>query len=284
MFGTLAFIAYQSTHQFLFSRRSWKNCIVQHNPLQNYRPKSSTWSIKSCNFINIPVIPIVMTDPLYDDVRKLLDKGKGDERILKQILRACEHDEMISNYERNYVYKLAGKYLGQKFTAAPRQDQTSSLPGSKPAHTSDANPTFNRQIQVSKQTTKNTKIFVGIGIAAVIIIATALSLGMSSDVPPDVSPINPSPVEISLKTDLLSYQKGDILSISGRSPASELVNLSITSPTNQIIWSEQVVTKNDGIYSTLTITGGENWSRSGIYVVTANNMSETTSSEFSFTG
>ncbi len=48
-----------------------------------------------------------MNDSLLDDVKALLDKDLGDDRILKQICRACENDEVISNYERNYVRKLA---------------------------------------------------------------------------------------------------------------------------------------------------------------------------------
>ena len=55
-----------------------------------------------------------MSDMLLDDVKALLDKDFGDDRILKQICRACEHDEVISNYERNYVRELAEKYLGKK--------------------------------------------------------------------------------------------------------------------------------------------------------------------------
>jgi len=55
-----------------------------------------------------------MTDSLLDDVKALLDKDFGDDRILKQICRACENDEVISNYERNYVRKLAEKYLGRR--------------------------------------------------------------------------------------------------------------------------------------------------------------------------
>ncbi|MDH3834495.1 MAG: hypothetical protein OES34_10110, partial [Nitrosopumilus sp.] len=55
-----------------------------------------------------------MTDSLLDDVKALLDKDFGDDRILKQICRACENDEVISNYERNYVRKLAEKYLGKR--------------------------------------------------------------------------------------------------------------------------------------------------------------------------
>ena len=43
--------------------------------------------------------------------------------FLKQIRRACEHNEVISNYERNYVRKLAEKHLGKK----PEFIQTSSI-------------------------------------------------------------------------------------------------------------------------------------------------------------
>ncbi len=55
-----------------------------------------------------------MNDSLLDDVKALLDKDFGDDRILKQICTACENDEVISNYERNYVRKLAEKHLGRR--------------------------------------------------------------------------------------------------------------------------------------------------------------------------
>ena len=55
-----------------------------------------------------------MTDMLLDDVNSLLDGDFGDDRILKQIARACKNNEVISNYERNYVQKLAEQYLGKK--------------------------------------------------------------------------------------------------------------------------------------------------------------------------
>jgi len=55
-----------------------------------------------------------MSDMLLDDVNSLLDGDFGDDRILKQIARACKNNEVISNYERNYVQKLAEQYLGKK--------------------------------------------------------------------------------------------------------------------------------------------------------------------------
>ena len=66
-----------------------------------------------------------MTDPLLDDVKALLDKDFGDDRILKHICRDCERNEVISNYERNYVRKLAEKHLGKKpeFTPTPAEEK-----------------------------------------------------------------------------------------------------------------------------------------------------------------
>jgi hypothetical protein len=52
-----------------------------------------------------------MSDPILDDVQALLDKEFGDKRILDQILRAAQNNEVISNFERNYVRKLAEKHL-----------------------------------------------------------------------------------------------------------------------------------------------------------------------------
>ena len=57
---------------------------------------------------------INMSDSLLDDVTSLLNGDFGDDRILKQIARACKNNEVISNYERNYVQKLAEQHLGKK--------------------------------------------------------------------------------------------------------------------------------------------------------------------------
>jgi hypothetical protein len=70
-----------------------------------------------------------MDESLFDDVNSLLEGDFGDDRILKQIHRACKNNEVISNYERNYVQKLAEQYLGnlkfhlQKNLKSPLQFQ-----------------------------------------------------------------------------------------------------------------------------------------------------------------
>lgn len=52
-----------------------------------------------------------MAEAMIDDVKKLLDGDFGDDRILKDIYRACKNGEVISNYERKYVRDLTERYL-----------------------------------------------------------------------------------------------------------------------------------------------------------------------------
>jgi len=237
-----------------------------------------------------------MTDSLLDDVNALLDKDIGDDKILKQICRACENNEVISNYERNYVRKLAEKHLGRR----PEVVQTKILVEEKPTdpdvdiqETSIApnviipeTPSvqkiqiFQPPPRITSFNLKNSKLMLGIGgVALVIIIAVAVSFNGLSD----VTPTNSIPDTLSIQTDLSSYDKKDIISISGMSNISGTVNLSIENTNNELVWAEQVSLKNDGKYSTLAIAGGPGWENSGTYTINIDNSVETRSISFSFT-
>jgi hypothetical protein len=224
-----------------------------------------------------------MTDPLIDDVQDLLDKEKGDERILKQIFRACENNEVISNYERNYVRNLAEKYLGR----SPPVEEKPVIPDVVFPNTPTKQKTETTQItypQTVKLKSKNTKMLLGIGgviFAIIIIIGVSLS-GVSyiefddSQIPMDSSST------LSIQTDLSAYQKGDIISISGTSNASGKINLSIENQEGQLVWSEQISVKSDGRFSTLAIAGGSGWDKSGTFTIKVENNLETKSKTFSF--
>ncbi len=227
-----------------------------------------------------------MTDSLLDDVKALLDKDFGDDRILKQIRRACENDEVISNYERNYVRKLAEKHLGRR----PEVVQTTIPIEEKPiipdvvipeTPTIQKMQTFQPLPQrISSSISKNSKLMLGIGgVALVIIIAVAASLNGVSD----ITTTNPISDMLSIQTDLSSYDKKDIISISGVSDTTGVVNLSIENKNNELVWTEQVSLKSDGRYSTLAIAGGPGWESSGTYTINIDNGIETTSNTFSFT-
>ena len=228
-----------------------------------------------------------MADPLTDDVKELLDKQKGDERILKQILRACENDEVISNYERNYVRKLTEKHL---YREPDTESQTAKEPAVPDVQIPQASSAPNTETIVmepppAKPDAKNRKtLAVFAAVALVIVIAAAVSMSGQPDdsgaVPVDI-PAN-QPDVLTVRTDLPSYKKGDLISVSGSSPVSGLVNISITNQQNQLAWTDTVTVKGDGRYSSLAIAGGTGWEDSGTFTITADNRSESTSSTFSF--
>ena len=231
-----------------------------------------------------------MTDPLLDDVKALLNKDFGDDRILKQIRRACEHDEVISNYERNYVRKLAEKHLGKKpeFIQTPSVEKKFAVSDVAIPEIQHIPQTQTFQIEsprISYSNSKNKKIFLGLGIIAlVIIIVSIASFSEITDrTNDDDVPTNSIPTSFSIQTDLTSYNKKDLISINGVSETLGTVNLSIENQNNELVWAEQLSLKDDGRFSSLTIAGGQGWESSGIYTIKVDNGMETKSSTFSFT-
>ncbi|HEY5736021.1 MAG TPA: hypothetical protein VIS47_05615 [Nitrosopumilus sp.] len=229
-----------------------------------------------------------MTDPLLDDVKALLDKDFGDDRILKQICRACENNEVISNYERNYVRKLAEKHLGKKpeFTQTSHIEEKSPdvvLPEIKPIQQTQSLQTESPRISYTKP--KNKKIIFGIGsFTLVLVIAAVISFSGITDGATKIdTATNPVTITLSVQTDLKSYNKKDLISISGTSDTTGSVNLTIENQNNELVWAEQISLKNNGQFSTLAIAGGPGWENSGTYTVKVDNGKETISSTFSFT-
>ena len=231
-----------------------------------------------------------MTDSLLDDVKALLDKDFGDDRILKQIFRACENNEVISNYERNYVRKLAEKYLGKRPEIVQTQIPVIEKPIVPDVNLSEIPSVLKPQIlqstspQISYSKSKNLKIMLGVSIALVIIIAAVVSFANISDMSKTIeTPTTSNSITLSIQTDLSSYNKKDLISISGISDTSGTVNLSIENQSNELVWAEQVSIKNNGKYSTLAIAGGPGWETSGTYTIKVDNGVDTKSNKFSFT-
>ena len=223
-----------------------------------------------------------MSDMLLDDVNSLLDGDFGDDRILKQIARACKNNEVISNYERNYVQKLAEQHLGKKPLSNKKPETITpeipkiEIPKPEPLVTTQlSQPTNNLK-------SKNSKLFLGFGgIAVVIIIAAAFLL--SNNIDSSQSNIaSEIKIELSVQTDLSSYAKSDLISINGISQNSNIVNLSILNQNNDLVWAEQVSVKSDGGYSTLAIADGEGWENSGTYNIEVEDGTEIKSIKFTF--
>ena len=215
-----------------------------------------------------------MIDSLLDDVTSLLEGDFGDDRILKQIVRACKNNEVISNYERNYVQKLAEQYLGKK----------DEIPSSIEPEIESSIQNQTLQSQVSRSPgLKNPKLILGFGgVALVIIIVAAIAFSSNSDSFTS-DPKSEIQLTLTIQTDLSSYSHKDIISISGTCTNSEIVNLSIKNEKNNLVWAEQLSIKNNGMYSTLAIAAGSGWENSGTYTVTVDSGSEIKLIKFSFT-
>ncbi len=227
-----------------------------------------------------------MTNPLLDDVKSLLDKDFGDDRILKQICRACENNEVISNYERNYVRKLAEKHLGKKpeFTQTPHVEEKPIVLDVPISQIQQPQSLLTEVPRISYSKSKNKKIIFGIGgLALVIIIAAASFSGFTTGITNIGTPSSDIQISLSIQTDLESYDKKDLISISGVSDSIATVNLSIENQNNKVVWIEQISLKNNGQFSTLAIAGGDGWEKSGTYTIKVDNGKETKSDTFSFT-
>ena len=223
-----------------------------------------------------------MSDMLLDDVNSLLDGDFGDDRILKQIARACKNNEVISNYERNYVQKLAEQHLGKKPLSNKKPETITpeipkiEIPKPEPIVTTQLSQSTNNP------KSKNSKLLLGFGgIAVVIIIAAAFLLSNNID-SSQTNVVSEIKLELSVQTDLSSYAKSDLISINGVSQNSNIVNLSILNQNNDLVWAEQVSVKSDGGYSTLAIADGEGWENSGTYNIKVEDGTEIKSIKFTF--
>ncbi len=229
-----------------------------------------------------------MSDPILDDVKKLLDVEVGDKSVLEQIKRAAENNEVISNYERNYVAKLIDEHFKapepeleskQEPSVETTQEEITSTKEQMAKIVEDiSTPTL---IESKPQLLKNTKIMVGGGVVAVaIIVAVAIGLSGIQDLGPVASPIT----GLTLSSDQLSYNRGDIISISGKSKTSlgNSISLSIENEEAELIWAEDVALKDSGAFSTLAIAGGPGWEKSGTYKLKAEHDSEKKEISFNF--
>ena len=261
--------------------------------LQKYRLLPVLTNLSHGNFINNNEKEQVgMPDHILDDVQALIDKEFGDKKILEQILRAAKNDEVISNFERNYVRKLAEKHLGKKPLEEKKPSEetkpiTPVISGPIQQQKSIPSNSWSEPPKISKSKPKNTKVFLGIGLASLlVIIIAAATIGGNPDFTPTIKtdPTPPEQGSFSITTDLSSYTTGDIISITGNSKIStgNQVNLSIKNSDNKLIWSEQVNVKKDGQFTTLTFSGGPGWEKSGTFTIIAESGSEKASKTFSF--
>jgi len=225
-----------------------------------------------------------MAEDILDVVKKLLDAEVGDIKILEQIKRAAENNEVISNYERNYVAKLVEQHLKPPEPEAELEPAIETPVESIPEEISVEKEQMEKIEQVTPTQTivelkstdfRNKKfMMIGGGAALAIIILVAIA----------TSGIENFGTGLNLDTDKSSYNQGDIISLSGNSNTTfgNTISLSIENSDGEQIWSEDLRIKDNGTFSTLLIAGGTGWEDSGTYSIKAEHGSEESEITFSF--
>ena len=220
-----------------------------------------------------------MDNTLRDDVKALMDKGFGDDRILRQILRACDNNEVISNFERGYVHRLVEQHLNRR--PPIRKLQMPIAPQKPVDQSSQALVRPTPQIVRRKSNKKFYYIIAIIAILSVISAGVYMLSGPSTSVPtiPSTPPLPDLPIYIT--TDLRLYSTDDIISISGRSDETGTVMLSIKSPSDIVVWTETVTIKRTGEFATLVIAT-EEWQETGQYVLFVDDGTRTSNTVFTY--
>ncbi len=225
-----------------------------------------------------------MSDDILDNVKKLLDAEVGDIKILEQIKRASENNEVISNYERNYVAKLSEQHLKppepepelEPEIETPVESIQEEISVEKEQMEKIEQVTPTQTIVELKPTYFRNKKFMMIGGGAALAIIILVAIGASG--------IENFGTGLNLEIDKSSYNSGDIISLSGNSKTTlgSTISLFIENSDGEQIWSEDLKIKDNGTFSTLLIAGGTGWEGSGTYSIKAEHGSEQLEITFSF--
>ena len=214
------------------------------------------------------------------DLDDLIRHHHGDVKKLREIRDTVRHDNFITTEDKNYVESLITVHLKNQpldKSLSRKQPDTKIKLRSKPTASSSDSPsnfTFNFS------SSKNIGILGGGGAAAVIAIIVLVgfpAINTPFDSVTSSTANNPLLVNI----DQTTYQRADIISISGDTNSyTESVELSIENTNGVKIWKEIINPKNDGQFSTLIIAGGGGWENNGVYTLKA--VQDDSASEIEF--
>ena len=247
---------------------------------------------------------------ITDDVEVLLKLKKGDSERLNRIKNLCVNKKLIPISDRKYVERLASQYLEKHVVTSSNNIQSKNLeePQILDEHefqevekfegvnnefeeTSKISDTPTSKITSSKSFRLGSKKIV-FSLASIILAIAVIAI-VSSNV--DISSLevntnqpttssNLIPPYISLVTDEKSYQKADIISISGETNPviNDKIRVSVENTQGEVIWAENIQVKDNGEFSTLLIGGGKGWEKNGQYVLIAKHNALETKTLFDF--
>ena len=203
------------------------------------------------------------------DLDDLIRHHHGDVKKLREIRDTIRHDNFITTEDKNYVEPLITMHLKNQpldKSLSRKQPDTKIKLRSKPTASSSDSPsnfTFNFS------SSKNIGILGGGGAAAVIAIIVLVGFpAINTPFDSVTSSTTNNPLLVNI--DQTTYQRADIISISGDTNSyTKSVELSIENTNGVKIWKEVINPKNDGQFSTLIIAGGGGWENNGVYTLKA---------------
>jgi len=203
------------------------------------------------------------------DLDDLIRHRHGDVKKLREIRDTVRHDNFITTEDKNYVESLITMHLKNQpldKSVSRKQPDTKIKLRSKPTASSSDSPsnfTFNFS------SSKNIGILGGGGAAAVIAIIVLVGFpAINTPLDSIASSTTSNPLLVNI--DQTTYQRADIISISGDTNSyTKSVELSIENTNGVKIWKETINPKNDGQFSTLIIAGGGGWENNGVYTLKA---------------
>jgi len=210
------------------------------------------------------------------DLDDLIRHHHGDVKKLREIRDTIRHDNFITTEDKNYVESLITVHLKNQpldKSLSRKQPDTKIKLQSKPITSSLDSARVVMQQQISQSVgsstfSSNKKLGIFGGVGAVAAIAIIMYATLSSGGFGDTT--NSSAVSLLVNVDQTTYQRADIISISGDANSyTKSVELSIENTNGVKIWKEIINPKNDGQFSTLIIAGGGGWENNGIYTLKA---------------
>ena len=213
------------------------------------------------------------------DLDDLIRYRHGDVKKLREIRDTVRHDNFITTDDKNYVESLITTHLKNQpldRSSSPKQSDTKIKLQAKPTTSSSS------KSDSASNFSSNKKIAMFGGVAAAIAIIVIAGFTVTDQT--NTIDFVPSTITepISVNVDQSTYQKADIISISGVSSSNaEPVELSIENTNGIKIWNE-IINPMHGEFSTLVIAGGGGWENGGVYTLKVKQDDSANKIEFKF--
>jgi len=213
------------------------------------------------------------------DLDDLIRYNHGDVKKLKEIRDTVRHDNFITTDDKNYVESLITTHLKNQpldRPSSPKQSDVKIKLQAKPTTSSSSKSDSASNFLPNKKIA----MFGGVAAAIAIIVIAGFTVTNQTDTVDFVSSTTTEP--ISVNVDQSTYQRANIISISGVSSSNaEPVELSIENTNGVKIWNE-IINPKHGEFSTLVIAGGGGWENDGVYTLKVQQDGSADKIEFKF--